>query len=225
MKNKNLIIGIIVAVVVAIVVAAAIIFTNNNNKQTSSTNGESKASESNVAQGKEIDNNENYFVIINGEKFKAGDKFSKLSKVNLKQDSRVTSKEVGKNTYMIGAGSIYNENKKVVCNMTPYNSTDSKVTVADSEIGGIKIGEYEYGKIPDYVLSLNVEFCKGLKFGSSLEDIKKIFGEPDSEYNAENLGYTRYTYKSEEIYRKYEFTIDKDGKLSQVNWQNLVANQ
>ena len=61
MKNKNLIIGIIVAVVVAIVVAAAIIFTNNNNKQTSSTNGESKASESNVAQGKEIDNNENYF--------------------------------------------------------------------------------------------------------------------------------------------------------------------
>ena len=94
MKNKNLIIGIIVAVVVAIVVAAAIIFTNNNNKQTSSTNGESKASESNVAQGKEIDNNENYFVIINGEKFKAGDKFSKLSKVNLKQDSRVTSKEV-----------------------------------------------------------------------------------------------------------------------------------
>ena len=202
MKNKNLIIGIIVAVVVAIVVAAAIIFTNNNNKQTSSTNGESKASESNVAQGKEIDNNENYFVIINGEKFKAGDKFSKLSKVNLKQDSRVTSKEVGKNTYMIGAGSIYNENKKVVCNMTPYNSTDSKVTVADSEIGGIKIGEYEYGKIPDYVLSLNVEFCKGLKFG-----------------------YTEYTYKSEEIYRNYKFTIDKDGKLSQVNWQNLVANQ
>ena len=118
MKNKNLIIGIIVAVVVAIVVAAAIIFTNNN-KQTSSTNEESKASESNVAQGKEIDNNENYFVIINGEKFKAGDKFSKLSKVNLSQDSRVTSKEVGKNTYMIGAGSIYNENKKVVCNMTP----------------------------------------------------------------------------------------------------------
>ena len=109
--------------------------------------------------------------------------------------------------------------------MTPYNSTDSKVTVADSEIGGIKIGEYEYGKIPDYVLSLNVEFCKGLKFGSSLEDIKKIFGEPDSEYNAEKLGYTRYTYKSEEIYRKYEFTIDKDGKLSQVDWQNLVANQ
>ena len=72
MKNKNLIIGIIVAVVVAIVVAVAIIFTNNN-KQTSSTNEESKASESNVAQGKEIDNNENYFVIINGEKFKAGD--------------------------------------------------------------------------------------------------------------------------------------------------------
>ena len=120
---------------------------------------------------------------------------------------------------------LYNEEKKVVCNMTPYNSTDSKVTVADSEIGGIKIGEYEYGKIPDYVLSLNVEFCKGLKFGSSLEDIKKIFGEPDSEYNAEKLGYTEYTYKSEEIYRNYKFTIDKDGKLSQVNWQNLVANQ
>ena len=55
--------------------------------------------------------------------------------------------------------------------------------------------------------------------------ISKIFGEPDSEYNAEKLGYTEYTYKSEEIYRNYKFTIDKDGKLSQVNWQNLVANQ
>ena len=36
MKNKNLIIGIVVAVIVAVVVACAIIFTKNNNKTTGS---------------------------------------------------------------------------------------------------------------------------------------------------------------------------------------------
>ena len=223
MKNKNLIIGIIAVVVVVIIAVVGIVFTKN--KQTPITNEGKQTSEEKAEQGKAVDNNENYFVIINGEKFKAGDKFTKLSKINLKQDSRVTSKEVGKNTYMIGGGSIYNSDNKIVCNMVPQNSTDSKVTVADSEIGGVKIGEYEYSKIPEYVLSLNVEFCGGLKLGSSFEDVKKIFGEPDSEYKAEKLGYTRYTYKSEEIYRKYEVTIDKDGKLAQVDWQNLVSNK
>ena len=221
MKNKNLIIGVIVVLVLAVVVVFAVY---TNNKDNSNSKEENKESEVATKEEKAIDNNENYFIIINGEKFNVGDKFSELSKVNLKQDSRVLNEKVAKNTYMIGAGSIYNSNDKIVCNMTPYNPTDSTITIAESVIGGVKIGEYQYDKISEDVLSLNIEVCGGLKLGASYDDVKNIFGETDDTYTAEKLGYTTYTYKSEEIYRNYEFTIDKDGKLSQIRWQNLVYN-
>lgn len=171
-----------------------------------------------------IDNNDNYYVIIKGTKFSAGDKISDVSKVGLKQDSKVLDEKVPKNTYMIGAGRIYDSNNKNVCNLTSYNPTDSEITVADSVIGGLEVGEYQYDKISDEILALDVEVAGGIKLGSSYEDVVKVFGETDNIYEAESLGYKKYTYKSEEIYRSYAFTIDKDGKVSEIHWQNLVFN-
>ncbi len=194
---------------------------NKDNSNQKNDEGNSVATEDvNV-----IDNNDNYYVKIKGQKFNAGDKISDVSKVGLEQDSRVLSEKVAKNTYMIGAGRIYDSNKKIVCNLTPYNSTDSEITVADAVIGGVEVGDYQYDKISDEVLALDIEIVGGIKLGSSYDDVKKVFGETDKVYEAEKLGYKTYTYKSKEIYRSYEFTIDKDGKVSKIRWQNLVFNK
>lgn len=194
---------------------------NKDNSNQKNDEGNSVATEDvNV-----IDNNDNYYVKIKGQKFNAGDKISDVSKVGLEQDSRVLSEKVAKNTYMIGAGRIYDSNKKIVCNLTPYNSTDSEITVADSVIGGVEVGDYQYDKISEEVLALDIEIVGGIKLGSSYDDVKKVFGETDKVYESETLGYKTYTYKSKEIYRSYEFTIDKDGKVSKIRWQNLVFNK
>ena len=171
------------------------------------------------------DDNSNYIVKIKGEKYKAGDKISSLSKVGLSQDEKVLTEAVKKNTYVIGAGSIYNDSKKRVFNMTPYNNTSDEITVADAVIGGFEVGEYKYDIIAQEVLDLDIEVAGGIKLGSSLEDVKKVFGETDSTYKAESLGYTVYTYKSSEVYRSYEITVDQDGKVSKIRWQNLVFDE
>lgn len=227
MKNKNVIIGIVVAVIVAAVVACVIIFTNNNNNTTTSSNGNQENGNSSVSENKDvdaIDNNDNYYVSIKGKKFKVGDKISDLKEVGLKQQDRVLSEKVKKNTYVIGAGSILNDAGKRVINLTPYNPTDDTITVADAVIGGCEVGDYLYSKIDKEVLDLDVEVGGGIKLGSTLEDVKKVFGETDTTYTAESLGYTKYTYKSKKIYKSYEFTIDKDGKVSKIYWQNLAYN-
>ena len=226
MKNKNTIIGIIVAIIVAAVVACVIIFTNNNNTTTTGSNGNQENGNSTASENKDvdaIDNNDNYYISIKGKKFKVGDKISDLKEVGLKQQDRVLSEKVKKNTYVIGAGSIVNEAGKRVCSITPYNPTDDTITVADAVIGGCEVGEYEYSKIDKDVLDLDIE-VGGIKLGSTLEDVKKVFGETDNTYTADSLGYTKYTYKSKEVYRSYEFTIDKDGKVSEIYWQNLAYN-
>ena len=87
-----------------------------------------------------------------------------------------------------------------------------------------KFREYQYDKIPQEVLDLNVEVAGGIKLGSTLEDVEKVFGVTDNTYKADSLGYIVYTYKSSQTYRSYEITVDKDGKVSKIHWQNLVYN-
>ena len=224
MKNKNVIIGIVVAVIVAAVVACIFIFSNNNNNTTTNSNGNQENGNSSVSENKDvdaIDNNDNYYVSVKGKKFKVGDKISSLKEVGLKQQDRVLSEKVKKNTYVIGAGTIENAAGNRVISLTPYNPTNDTITVADAVIGGCDVGEYSYSKISKDVLDLDIEIG-GIKLGDSLEDVEKIYGTTDNVYTSESLGYKKYTYKSKEIYRSYEITIDKDGKVSQIYWKNLA---
>ena len=192
---------------------------NNKNENNSKTESNEKSTE-NI-----IDDNASYFVKIKGEKFNAGDKISSVSKVGLSQDSKMLDEDVNKRTYLIGASSIYNSDNKKVLNLTVFNASDEKIKVKDAVIGGFEAGSYEYGDIKDYVLDLNLEVVGGIKFGSLLEDVEKVFGKTDNIYEATSLGYKTYTYKSKEVYRSYEITIDKDGKVSKMRWQNLVFNK
>lgn len=220
MKKKILSIGLIIAILGVTLFMLTGCGNNEDNLDENNNEENSVATEKVNA----IDNNDNYYVIIKGTKFNAGDKISDVSKVGLKQDSRALDEKISKNTYMIGAGRIYDSNNKSVCNLTPYNSTESTITVADSVIGGLEVGDYQYDKISDEILALDVEVAGGIKLGSSYEDVVKVFGETDNIYESDSLGYKKYNYKSEETYRSYEFTIDKDGKVSRIYWQNLVFN-
>ena len=172
-----------------------------------------------------IDDNSSYFVKVKGQTFKAGDKIADLTKVGIKQNEKSKEEKVKKNTYVIGAGTMYNENDKRVFSMTPYNATDAEITVKDAVIGGFEAGEVEYAKIPQEVLDLNIEVVGGIKFGDSLETVKAVLGEESSQYHADSLGYTSYTFKSKQVYRSYDITIDKEGKVSKIGWQNLVFNK
>ena len=195
--------------------------TNETKAQTPDT---SDTTEDKSASKDYVNDNSSYFIIIKGTKFTVGDKLSSLSKVGLKQDSRVLNETVKKNTYLIGAGTIYNADDKRILSMTPFNPGDSDVTVKDAVFGLLEIGSYEYGKIEQEVLDLNAEFVGGIKLGSTLEDVEKVFGNTDNIYEASSLGYKVYTYKSSQTYRSYEITIDKDGKVSKIHFQNLVFN-
>lgn len=191
--------------------------TNNGSEQTPATQPEKASKKAN------INNNDDYFIIVKGKKFKAGDKISGLSKVGLTQDSRVTDQTIGKKTYLIGGGSMYNSDDKNICSITPFNaSTSESITAADAVIGGFEVGSYDYESISEDVLKFEFEVAGGIKLGSSLEDVQKAFGTTENTYVSDSLGYTTYTYKSDEVYRSYEITVDKDGKVCKLRWQNLV---
>ncbi len=227
MKNKNVIIGIVVAVIVAAVVACVFIFSNNNTTTpTTGSNEKQENGNSTVSENKDveaIDNNDNYYISVKGKKFKVGDKISNVKTVGLKQQDKVLSEKIKKNVYLIGADEIENEAGNSVFGLTPYNPTEDTITVADAVIGACDVGEYAYSKISKDVLDLDIE-VGGIKLGDSLEDVEKIYGKTDNVYTSESLGYKKYTYKSSEAFRSYEITIDKEGKVSQIYWKNLAYN-
>lgn len=197
----------------------------NQVKESKTTKKSSGTIDATTKKKADLNLDEDYFFIAKGKKFKAGDKISNLNSIGLKQDSRVEDQKVGKNTYLIGGGTIYNSNDKRVINVTPYNSSSEEITAKDAEIGGFEVGSYDYDSIEQEALDLNISVVGGIKLGSSYQDVKSVFGETDNTYFAESLGYTVYTYKSDKVYRSYEITVDKNDKVCKIKWQNLEYNR
>ena len=167
-----------------------------------------------------INNNDSYFFTFEGKTFKAGDKISDLSSVNLSVRDRELEEEVPANKYMIGAGYVVNADKKTILHVTPYNTEDSAVKVPETSIGGFNV---DANDIEDDSRLADVEVYGGIKLGSTEEELKEVFGEPTSVYEGEY--WDSYSYDSDEVYRSYEFRLDKDeGKVIYIEWQNLVFN-
>lgn len=167
-----------------------------------------------------IDNNKSYFIMIDGDKFYAGDKIEKLSNVGYNVKSSEASQDIPANKYMIGAGSMMNSEDKRIFSVTPFNTNNSPTKVSDAVIGGIDIS-YSSAKNDDK--SANFEVYGGIKLGSTEEEVKKVFGEPTSVYEGSN--YKSYKYESDEVYRSYDFRFNADGKVSDIEWKNLVFNK
>lgn len=220
------IVSIIIAVVVVIGIAVLLLIGFKNNKNDSNQNNDKENTNKNTEATEEVSSikdNSIYFVNINGTKFKAGDKISSVSKVNLKQKDKDLDEKIPKNRYLLSK-SVVNSDNKEICKFVPLNSTDSTITVKDSVIGGFEVGEINYNKISNETLSYNIEIVGGIKLGSSYDDIVRVFGKEDTKYESKtdekyNMpSYTVYDYSSG--YKGFSFTIDDSGKLSKIEWND-----
>lgn len=164
-----------------------------------------------------INNNDSYFLIIAGKKFKAGDKITDLSAVGYNLKASEASQKLPANKYMIGAGNMMNSSNKNIFDVTPFNTKSSTIMISDSVIGGVSIN-YTWAK--DDKKSANFEVYGGIKLGSTKEQVKKVFGEPSTTSSE-----STYTYNSDETYRNYKFTFNEEGKVSDIVWKNLVFNK
>lgn len=221
MKKKILSIGLIL-----MMVASLFALTGCGNK---AEDNKEKAAEQKAAEEKfSIDNNNCYYVKINGTKFKAGDKISSVSSVGLKQKEKNLATSIPKNRYLL-AESVVDSNEKEICKFVPLNDTDDKITVADAVIGGFEVGTYNYNKIAKETLEYDIEIFGGIKLGSSYEDMVKVFGEPDFKHESqanESLKMEAYTtYKYSKGYKGLEFIVDDSGKISQIEWNNYDYNE
>lgn len=241
MKKSSIIVLVVVSVWVAILLAAGITcFVIFGNKAKSNDNNDinaeitieddddddtttSNKTTSNKEDSKDILNdNDSYYFIYEGKKFTAGDKLSDIEdKTSLTFNTKEKDEEVPANRYMIGAGHLENSNKKSVLSVVPYNPGSSAAKIPDTLIGGFSLDSYDL----KYESSLaDVEIVGGIKLDSTIEEVKKVFGEPESTY--EGSSYDKYTYSSDEIQRYFEIKFSKDeGKVVGISWKNLVFNE
>lgn len=203
-------------------------YSSNNEKSANDEGNTSTLDNSkNISTDDVIDNNNNYFVIVKGEKFKAGDKITDVSKVNLKLKDNDLTESIPSNRYLMGK-SIIGSDEKTLFKLTPLNLTASSITVKDSVIGGFEVGENNYNKLSQETLALNLEIYGGIKLGSTYDDMVKAFGTEDYKYDHEydekynSPAYTVYSYSKG--YKKFEFIVDDSGKISQISWNNYSLN-
>lgn len=221
MKNKILSLGLVVSILVSMFALTGCGKSDDNN--------EKKDDKKEVAEEKfSIDNNDCYYVKINGTKFKAGDKISSVSSVGLKQKEKNLSTSIPKNRYLLSQA-VIDSNEKEICEFIPLNDTEDKITVADAVIGGFEVGTYNYKKIAQETLEYSIEIYGGIKLGASYDDMVKVFGEPDFKHETqanEQLKMEAYTtYKYSKGYKAFEFIVDDSGKISQIEWNNYSFNE
>lgn len=187
---------------------------------------ENEETESETERMAFLDDNSSYFVIINGEKFTAGDAIKDLSKVGLSLKDDVAAEELDGNTYMIGTIYMVNSEGESIFDITPYNEEDTTAKVAETAIGGITLNESEADNDESYA---DMEVYGGIKLGATPDEVKAVFGEPSYVHEStssldENIKYLAYKYESDETYRSYNFNF-KNGICYGISWQNLVFNE
>lgn len=213
---------------ITILVVSLVTFTGCGNNDNKKDDKEEKSTSANEGKNtvSSIKDNSIYYVKINGTTFKAGDKLSSISKVELKQKEKNLETEIPKNRYLMDQA-VIDSNEKEICKFIPLNSTDSKIKAKDAVIGGFEVGDYNYDRLSKETLSYDFEIVGGIKLGSSYEDIVKVFGEEDFKYESEASKYTpAYTnYKYSSGYKGFEFTVDDSGKVSKIRWNNYDYNE
>ena len=219
MKKK--IVSIIALIMILLVSLATLTGCGNNDNKKDDKNENSSSANEEKDTVSSISDNSIYYVKINGTKFKAGDKLSSISKVDLKQKEKDMETEIPKNRYLMDQA-VIDSNEKEICKFIPLNYTDSKIKAKDAGIGGFEVGDYNYDRLSKETLSYDFEIVGGIKLGSSYEDIVKVFGEEDFKYESEASTYTpAYTnYKYSSGYKGFEFTVDDSGKVSKIRWNN-----
>ena len=171
-----------------------------------------------------LDNKNNYYLIVNGLKLKVGDKFSDVLKTGYTVKDNDLSETIPSNRYLLAKSIIGKEEYKAVFRVIPMNLSNSTVTVKDSIIGGFEVGDIDYDKLSSELLKQKIETYGGIKLGSTYEDMVRVFGtdyevhESNPDGISDKLTYTVYKYKKS--FKGFEFTFDKNNKLSKIELNN-----
>jgi hypothetical protein len=202
--------------------------TGCGNKVESNNNNGNENNNQQVDTVKSIRDNSIYFVTINGKTFKAGDKLSSVSEAGLKLKEKDLDTTIPKNRYLM-AKSVLNADGKEVVDFVALNDTDDTIKYQDAVIGGFEVGEYNTSKVSEETKAANIEIVGGIKLGSTVDDIHRVFGDEDfkHEYEGnEQLKMPKYTtYKYSSGYKGFEFIVDDSGKVSQISWHNYNYNE
>lgn len=170
-----------------------------------------------------FNDNATYFIMIDGQKFYAGDPISALSDVGYSLEEFGSDEELPAGKYIIGTGSMVNADGKTAFGVTPYNNTDTTLTVSECVIGGIGVSD---AWVNDDERVLSFEFYGGIKLGSTKEDVVAAWGEPTSTLSGEvaDEKWEKYEYESDETYRNFSVRFDSDGFVTSMDWQNMDFN-
>ena len=198
-------------------------------KSTESNNNNIKGSSDSQVVDKvdSIKDNNIYYVMINGKKIKAGDKITTVESFELKLRDKDLEKTIPTNRYLL-ANPVLNASGKEVISFVALNDTDDTINYKDAVIGGFQVGDYNTSKVSEDTLALNVEIVGGIKLGSSVDDLHRVFGEEDFKHETEpstkvnRPGYTTYKYSSGS--KGFEFIVDDSGKVSKIKWHNYNYN-
>lgn len=164
-----------------------------------------------------LDENDSYYIIVNGWKFYAGDNISDLATVGYYIRDVETEVEIPADTYMTGGGSMVNAKGEVIFQLIPVNIQQTTISITDSCIGGITLNN-DLAKAD--VKSAQFEVYGRIKLGSTEQDVTTVFGEPTTMSEADHCKV--YRYESNDPDRYYIFTFDEKGKVSEIQWSNLV---
>lgn len=204
-------------VIITILMSSLIVLTacgdtkneKNNNEENSVSNSTNKTEEETTSSTKFIDDNDSYYFIYNGVKIKAGDEISSITSAGLSIEDTRGAEEVEPDSRK--DCEIANSKGTSIFNVTAYSKNNSTVKISDSWIGGVSVdtrGVKRDSKVAD------MEVYGGIKIGSTIEELKAVFGEPDDSSTD-----SQYVYESKEVSRYYRFDI-KDGKITGITWMN-----
>lgn len=210
----------------AILLLVVIITGCGNSSNTESTSNSS--SKKQISIDEILKDKNNYYITFNGTKLKVGDKISDILKTGYTIKDKDLEETVPSNRYLLGK-SVIGKDNKTLFKVTPLNISSSTVSVKDAVVGRIEVGTYDYNLLPEELLNMNIEVYGGIKLGSTYDDMVRVFGTDYFEYNSNPDGLAdKITYKSYKYsrgYKGFEFKIDKNGKISEIDWNNYDYNE
>ena len=213
MKMNIKLIGGIVAGVAVVSVGAVIILNNmggdgkgDEKKSNSSTSSSTTDTKSEPVMAGQVDlaNNSNYFIVIDGVRFDTKTKVQEvLNKGYTVRSSTNLDLEMG-----AGKGSIdliyFQKDGETCFGVNPVNRTDKTVKKSESTIN--KFSLYD-------TWCKNITIVGGLTLGSTIDEVKAVFGEPGSTSTRESRkasGATNGTEKHD-VYLTYMKSNSTDG--------------
>lgn len=159
--------------------------------------------------------NDAYYIKINGKKYNFNNTITEVEASGFKMHSQAKDQKVPAGGYLILiGGSRLTDDDSNGFGYTPYNDGKEKITVAEAKLGSITLTTPSSDKAKDVIKKITV--YGGIHIGSSLSDLKKVFGEA-TETKTASYGDT-YEYK-DSTYRKYSFKV-KDGVVDEITWTN-----